>query len=316
MRRLALAYQRTLERIGIDATIRTVDSTQFQLRRKTFDFDMVRNTWPSSLSPGNEQINRWSSKVADAEGSFNYPGAKEPAIDAMIQAMLSARDAGGFRRRGSRLRSRADLGLLHGAALLPARPVDRPLDAHRASGERRRSPAIRCRRGGPNRRVEAAPDCSSSWRHDSTIRSPSMSSPMSSCPWCYLGKRRLERAIELVPEIDVSVRWRPYRLDPTIPPEGMDRKDYVIRKFGSLEALDEAHRTSDRAGRALRASTITSSGSRDRPTPSTRIAWCAGPRPAAQEDAMVERLFAAYFSEGLDIGDDRGSRRRCRRRRP
>ncbi len=88
--KVGLAYQRTLERIGIASTIRTVDSTQFQLRRKTFDYDMVRNTWPSSLSPGNEQINRWSSKVADAEGSFNYPGAKEPAIDALIQAMLSA----------------------------------------------------------------------------------------------------------------------------------------------------------------------------------------------------------------------------------
>src|SRR5690606_18510864 len=54
------------------------------------DYDMVRNTWPSSLSPGNEQINRWSSTVADQEGSFNYPGAKDPAIDALIQAMLEA----------------------------------------------------------------------------------------------------------------------------------------------------------------------------------------------------------------------------------
>ncbi|MGZ8348047.1 MAG: hypothetical protein ACXWUP_13135, partial [Allosphingosinicella sp.] len=54
------------------------------------DFDMVRNTWGASLSPGNEQINRWSSTVADAEGSFNYPGAKQPAIDALIKAMLAA----------------------------------------------------------------------------------------------------------------------------------------------------------------------------------------------------------------------------------
>src|SRR5581483_1993295 len=69
---------------------RSVDSTQFQLRRKTFDFDMVRNSWSASLSPGNEQLNRWSSAVADQEGSFNYPGAKVPAIDALINAMLSA----------------------------------------------------------------------------------------------------------------------------------------------------------------------------------------------------------------------------------
>ncbi len=88
--RLALAYQRVVERIGIAITVRTVDATQYQLRRKTFDFDMVRNSWSSSLSPGNEQINRWSPEVADAQGSFNLPGAREPAIDALIQAMVAA----------------------------------------------------------------------------------------------------------------------------------------------------------------------------------------------------------------------------------
>jgi peptide/nickel transport system substrate-binding protein len=88
--KIGLAYQRTLARIGITANIRTVDSTQFELRRKTFDYDMVRNTWGASLSPGNEQLNRWSSAVADAQGSFNYSGAKQPAIDAMISAMLAA----------------------------------------------------------------------------------------------------------------------------------------------------------------------------------------------------------------------------------
>ncbi len=88
--RIALAYQRTLTRIGVAMTIRNVDSTQFELRRKSFDFDMVRNSWSASLSPGNEQINRWSSVVADQQGSFNYPGAKVPAIDALINAILSA----------------------------------------------------------------------------------------------------------------------------------------------------------------------------------------------------------------------------------
>jgi peptide/nickel transport system substrate-binding protein len=84
--RIGLAYQRTLDRVGIGVTIRTVDSTQFQLRRKTFDFDMVRNTWGASLSPGNEQINRWSSTVADVEGSFNYPGrANRPSTPSSPQ---------------------------------------------------------------------------------------------------------------------------------------------------------------------------------------------------------------------------------------
>jgi len=89
--RLALAYQRTLSRIGITATIRTVDAAQYQQRRQVFDFDMIRNTWIVSLSPGNEQLNRWSAAVADQDGSFNYPGVKEPAVDAMIQAMLQAK---------------------------------------------------------------------------------------------------------------------------------------------------------------------------------------------------------------------------------
>lgn len=88
--RLALAYQRTLARIGVKVSVRSVESSQYQKRRQTFDFDMIRFTWTVSLSPGNEQLNRWSSAAADIEGSFNYPGAKEPALDALIEAMLSA----------------------------------------------------------------------------------------------------------------------------------------------------------------------------------------------------------------------------------
>jgi len=88
--RLALAYQRTLSRIGVAAAIRMVDAAQFQQRRLTFDFDMTRMSWAASLSPGNEQNFRWSQAAADTDGSFNLPGAKLAAIDAMIEAMLSA----------------------------------------------------------------------------------------------------------------------------------------------------------------------------------------------------------------------------------
>lgn len=88
--RLALAYARTLARIGIAVSIRNVDAAQYQERRNNFDFDMIRYTWSASLSPGNEQLYRWSSVTADQNGSFNYPGARVPALDAMIQAMLSA----------------------------------------------------------------------------------------------------------------------------------------------------------------------------------------------------------------------------------
>ncbi len=89
--KLALAYQRTLERIGVKVSVRNVEDAQFQPRLQQFDYDMVRRSWGASLSPGNEQLGRWSSEAADRPSSFNYAGAKQPAIDAMIAAMLAAR---------------------------------------------------------------------------------------------------------------------------------------------------------------------------------------------------------------------------------
>ena len=88
--RLMLSYARTLDRLGIALRVRQVDSAQYNARLKSFDFDMVQWNWRASLSPGNEQINRWSSKAADIEGSLNLAGAKNPAADAMIEAMLQA----------------------------------------------------------------------------------------------------------------------------------------------------------------------------------------------------------------------------------
>jgi peptide/nickel transport system substrate-binding protein len=88
--RLMLTYARTLARVGIDMNVRHVDSAQFNARLKTFDFDMMIWTWTASLSPGNEQFNRWGSRAADAEGSLNLTGAKNPAADAMIEALLKA----------------------------------------------------------------------------------------------------------------------------------------------------------------------------------------------------------------------------------
>jgi peptide/nickel transport system substrate-binding protein len=88
--RLMLAYTNTLRRIGIEVRVRQVDSSQYQERLRTFDFDMIQANWPASLSPGNEQINRWGSAAADVERSLNYPGVKNPAVDAMIEALLKA----------------------------------------------------------------------------------------------------------------------------------------------------------------------------------------------------------------------------------
>ena len=88
--RLALAFVRSLKRVGIEARVRTVDATQFERRRIGFDFDMMEYRWEQSLSPGNEQLIYWGSAAADQQGSRNYMGVKSPAVDAMIAAMLAA----------------------------------------------------------------------------------------------------------------------------------------------------------------------------------------------------------------------------------
>jgi peptide/nickel transport system substrate-binding protein len=88
--RLMLSFAELLKRIGIRVRVRQVDSSQYWARTKAFDFDMMQWTWGSSLSPGNEQINRWSSKAATTEGTLNYAGVKSAAADAMIEALLAA----------------------------------------------------------------------------------------------------------------------------------------------------------------------------------------------------------------------------------
>jgi peptide/nickel transport system substrate-binding protein len=94
--RLALAYQRTLSVAGIDMSVRQVDATQFWDRLKQFDYDMIQFFWAASLSPGNEQNFRWSQQSAETPGTFNFAGANEPAIDAMIEALLAARSREDF----------------------------------------------------------------------------------------------------------------------------------------------------------------------------------------------------------------------------
>nr|WP_236824043.1 extracellular solute-binding protein [Bartonella ancashensis] len=94
--KVALAFKSSLSRLGIDVDIRTVDDTQYQNRLGTFDYDMIIGKLRNSLSPGNEQINRWGSTSRNLKGSFNFAGAADPAIDAMITAMLDARSTEEF----------------------------------------------------------------------------------------------------------------------------------------------------------------------------------------------------------------------------
>lgn len=90
------AWQRTLARLGIDVEIRSVDSAQFLKRQQTYDYDVILQSYTSSLSPGAEQIGRWGSQSRDQDGTFNFAGVGEPAVDAMISALLNARSRQDF----------------------------------------------------------------------------------------------------------------------------------------------------------------------------------------------------------------------------
>lgn len=113
--RLALTYTRMASRIGLSIAVRNVDPSQYQERRNNYDYDTIFNSWFSSLSPGNEQGFYWGSTAADMPGTRNYMGAKEPAVDAMIEAMLAARTREDF---AAAVRA-MDRALLSGAYMIP-----------------------------------------------------------------------------------------------------------------------------------------------------------------------------------------------------
>jgi predicted DsbA family dithiol-disulfide isomerase len=122
------------------------------------------------------------------------------------------------------------------------------------------------------------------------------------CPWCYIGKRRLERAMALRPQIQFDVRWRPFQLDPATPKEGIERRAYIERKFGSSEKIKPIHNALLEAGTA---EGIAFAFDKITRTPNTinshrLIRWA---HSANVQDAVVERLFQSYFLEGADIGD-------------
>ncbi len=124
------------------------------------------------------------------------------------------------------------------------------------------------------------------------------------CPWCYIGKRQLERALTALAEegLTFSVHWNPFQLNPDMPREGRDRASYRAWKFGGAEqaaALDQ--RITDAAeavGLKFRTDLMTR-------TPNTidahRLIWYAGEH--AVQDAVMEAVFRVYFTEGRDIGD-------------
>ena len=123
------------------------------------------------------------------------------------------------------------------------------------------------------------------------------------CPWCYIGKRRLEKALAMRPDIPFDIRWRPFQLDATIPPEGMDRQEYLANKFGGGERARQIYAPIVTAGRA---ESIPFAFDLIERSPNTIdahriIRWAAS---ADVQDAAVERLFEMYFIEGRDLTDN------------
>ena len=122
------------------------------------------------------------------------------------------------------------------------------------------------------------------------------------CPWCYLGWRRLKSAVALRPDVQAQLIWRPYQLDPTLPEEGVDRKQYMANKFKDPDKLKAVHTALVEGGaeegiafnfEAIDLSPNTNAAHR-------LIRWAL---TAGVQDQVVEALFKAYFEQGLDIGD-------------
>ncbi|WP_420392698.1 DsbA family oxidoreductase [Acuticoccus sp.] len=122
------------------------------------------------------------------------------------------------------------------------------------------------------------------------------------CPWCYIGKRRLEAALAKLDDVDVRVVWRPFQLDPTLPADGKDRAQYLSEKFGGP---DRAAQIYERVSAEGAREDIPFAFDRITRSPNTLdahrlIRWAA---LEGVQDAMVERLFRLYFIEGADLTD-------------
>ncbi len=121
------------------------------------------------------------------------------------------------------------------------------------------------------------------------------------CPWCFLGKRRLDKALTLIPELEVEVVYRPFFLDPSIPPEGLDRHKYMADKFGE-ERLKTIHDPLIKAGKE---DGVPYQFDKITRTPNTLdahrlIRWA---KVAERQMDIVESLFVAYWRDGKDVGD-------------
>lgn len=122
------------------------------------------------------------------------------------------------------------------------------------------------------------------------------------CPWCYIGKTKLDRALEANPDHDFEIEWHPYQLNPEMPTQGMDRREYLETKFGGQQGAVDVYSQIDQAAQQVGLKLDFAGIKR---TPNTinahRLIHWAGIE--GRQNAVVDRLFKAYFKEGRDISD-------------
>ncbi len=125
------------------------------------------------------------------------------------------------------------------------------------------------------------------------------------CPWCYIGKQRIDAALAALPDIEFDVRWRPYQLNPDMPAEGMNRKDYMALRFGSSNGGGKKNPVYQRMQEAAEQDGIALNFDKVERMPNTLdshrlMKWASG---ADCEGEMAEILFRRYFTDGEDISD-------------
>jgi predicted DsbA family dithiol-disulfide isomerase len=122
------------------------------------------------------------------------------------------------------------------------------------------------------------------------------------CPWCYIGKRHLEQALRLRPGVEAITRWRPFLLNPEMPPDGIDRTAYLINKFGSQARVRRVYGAIAEAGQSVEIDfDFERIGQTPNSVDSHRLVHFAASQGKA--DATVETLFLAYFVNGQNTGD-------------
>jgi len=122
------------------------------------------------------------------------------------------------------------------------------------------------------------------------------------CPWCFIGKRKLEKALAERPDLDVDITWRPFQLHPDMPLEGADRKEFIAAKFGSEERAKQLYENVKQAGDAVE---IDFNFDKIKRSPNTLdshrlLRWAES---ADCQDAMAEILFRRFFIDGEDLGN-------------